>query len=586
MRPSEDNHVFATGPGNRHVVPVFRIDLDCDPANLWRDRLLSIAFAALSAATCAAYATGLLSSLFLATLLVVLWRLTTERCRPLPHRWDATVDCFLDHIRGIGRVWKAAIIRTSYGQTGVLCFVVAAYLLTALVHLGIVRHSRELLALARRARTPVGDLVVMQYVYEACACCTAVVYTDQAGECWHARSMDWEMPFELRPVTFVVEAFRHGTHVFTATTWPAYVGVLTGMRMDAAPPARRRGDSHRRLSTGGAYSLSTNFRLGGQGYRYNFLMFLAGGWTIGNLLRHALERDDSFEAAERRLTRSWLIAPAFITLASGRGAHATQITRERMRALHPLRLKHDGAEAGGRSRTVGGAANSSSVEAPPGDDNVTWGRDHHGNVVLHDACIQTQTACIAQANIDHWQRFPDFMSSLARRTLATTIVAAGSTQGRGLRGRGRRREPVQGREQDREQDREEEREQEREPGAQEQDKEEQDGPELRRAEDGWQQPRQRRRQQQQQHVDVRNHGMETQQQHCGDDDDGDGVEGTEEADVRDAWSLLQRRPIFNAKTIYACVMCPSRGLYICRRSPDVVHEASTAAVPALERLAL
>lgn len=222
-------------------VRVFKIELGQDSWTINREKQVFFTFWSTSVIlfVCWAFLGYISLAMFLA--LIFVFRLVSQSCRPVPSYWDETVDQYRQHIRSIGVVWQTAIGRTSWGYTGVIIFVMAGKMLTLCVHLGLLRHSREILALAQRAQTSIGDLVVMQYVYEACACCTAVVFLvnkqnqkQQQKTCVHLRCMDWEMPFELRPVTFVIEAHIHGRHIFTATTWPAYVGVLTGIRMKSS----------------------------------------------------------------------------------------------------------------------------------------------------------------------------------------------------------------------------------------------------------------------------------------------------------------------------------------------------------------
>ena len=352
--------------------------------------------------------------------LAVLTRLGTQRCRRLPNTWDETVDYFHAHISGIGPVWKSAIRSTSYGSAGVAAFVVSAHILAFSAHLGLLQHSLEVISIAKRARVFVGDLLVMQYVYEACACCTAIVTRMPSGGCMHLRTMDWEMPFNLRPVTFVVKGFVDDVHVFSATTWPAYVGFLTGVRMNTHRAASStteatssEGESCiRRSGAAGAFSLSTNFRLGGQGYKHNFVMFMVGGATIGNLLRDCLLEESTYDAAVARLMSTWLIAPAYVTIACGVTSRAIQITRSRMQHLHPLSLMGPRGSTGQKQVLFTQVA-----------EEDVWQHDGCGNVRIHHKFIARHASAIVQANIDHWQKFPDFMTSLSRQSTAQRLLS-------------------------------------------------------------------------------------------------------------------------------------------------------------------
>jgi len=396
-------------------LPVFRIEFGT-PAHIQRqDRLLRLVFWGIVLCVFSFWWFRVLESWVVIVVAVLTARIITQYVRHLPPTWDATVDRYRDHINGIGSVWKKAIAGTSYGSTGVVAFMVAARMLAVAAYLGMLPHSRELIAIALRARVSVGDLLVMQYVYEACACCTAVVY-ECSGHCVHLRTLDWEMPFDLRPVTFVIEGHLHGRHVFTAASWPAYVGVLTALKM--RPQSRDGSSLGQTVAPSGAFSVSTNFRIGGQAYKHNFAMFLLGGYTIGNLLRTCVLNDDSYQAAVERVCSEWLIAPAYITVVSGTAVQAIQVTRSRLRHLHPVELKDDG--------TID----------DDDDSNDVW--DHSGDQVrIVRRNIRSAVPWIIQANIDHWHKFPDFMHSLPRqalaskhlRTLRTDLLAEARSRG-------------------------------------------------------------------------------------------------------------------------------------------------------------
>jgi hypothetical protein len=76
-----------------------------------------------------------------------------------------------------------------------------------------------------------GQLVLLQLVYEASAACTSIVVPQDPTQGdsipQHIRTMDWGMEF-LRPLTIEVEFTKGGRTLYVATTWVGYVGVLTG----------------------------------------------------------------------------------------------------------------------------------------------------------------------------------------------------------------------------------------------------------------------------------------------------------------------------------------------------------------------
>merc|ERR1712137_235126 len=105
--------------------------------------------------------------------------------------------------------------------------------------------------------------------------------------------MDWELP-DLKALTIEIEFCRGEQTLFVCTTWPGYVGVLTGMRP-------------------GAYSCSVNFRVTGSNYLVNLRNAVTYCWPIGFLLRAVLEEDVDYATAVRSLAASELISPVYFT---------------------------------------------------------------------------------------------------------------------------------------------------------------------------------------------------------------------------------------------------------------------------------
>lgn len=165
--------------------------------------------------------------------------------------------------------------------------------------------------------------------------------------------------------------------------------------------------------------------MGGQGYRHNFMMFLCGSWTIGNLLRETLTTKSNFEVAERHLMQSWLIAPAYITIASGMSPRATQINRSRRSQQHPLRLCDNDTPSGFEANL---SFASQIKRHKTCRKSETCQILKNGEVFLYDKLIEQHATNIVQTNVDHWQKFPDFMKSLARRKMATEILDSISTK--------------------------------------------------------------------------------------------------------------------------------------------------------------
>jgi hypothetical protein len=60
--------------------------------------------------------------------------------------------------------------------------------------------------------------------------CTSFVAQDPAGNIWHGRNMDWNLPVALRELYIDVDFTRGGRTLFTATTVVGYVGIFNAVK--------------------------------------------------------------------------------------------------------------------------------------------------------------------------------------------------------------------------------------------------------------------------------------------------------------------------------------------------------------------
>jgi hypothetical protein len=121
--------------------------------------------------------------------------------------------------------------------------------------------------------------------------------------------MDWAMDF-LKDLTIDVEFRKNNEPLFYATTWPGYVGVLTGMRP-------------------GKFSVSVNFRVTGGSFLTNAIAALGAAWPTGFLVRSVLAEDRGFDVALASLSGSPLIAPTYFTVCGAKPREAALLTRDR-----------------------------------------------------------------------------------------------------------------------------------------------------------------------------------------------------------------------------------------------------------------
>ena len=174
-----------------------------------------------------------------------------------------------------------------------------------------VKYGAEIRGFAKLSGLPVQEILVIQFMYEAASACTSIVVNGEGpnGEPTHIRTMDWEMP-DLKALTIEVEFWKDGKPLFISTTWPGYIGVLTGMKPFA-------------------FSSSVNFRVTGDSYVENLKKAVGYCWPIGFLLRAVMEEDTSYSQAVGSLTLSNLISPVYFTCCGVKQNEGCIITRNR-----------------------------------------------------------------------------------------------------------------------------------------------------------------------------------------------------------------------------------------------------------------
>ncbi|KAJ5078345.1 acid amidase [Anaeramoeba ignava] len=173
---------------------------------------------------------------------------------------------------------------------------------------GAVFFGKELQAIAKQSKFPLGSLLLLNIAYELSAACTSIVtQRSDDNKFVLARTMDWEMPF-LKKFTIEIDFRRNGETVFIGTTWPGYAGILTGMKPGVA-------------------AVSVNYRVTGGSVLKNLMTAKDGAWPVGFLVRHLLTSDYSYDEIVGGLSKSFLMAPVYLTVCGV--SDATLITRER-----------------------------------------------------------------------------------------------------------------------------------------------------------------------------------------------------------------------------------------------------------------
>jgi len=173
--------------------------------------------------------------------------------------------------------------------------------------------AAELRGIAESADFELGQIVLLNVLYELTAFCTSILAVEPDGTLLHARNLDYGLPHDLQEVTVQVSFVRSGKPVFTATTFAGFAGVLTGM----SP----------------VFSVTVDEWNTGAAWENAFSGLLEGGKAVTFVIRELLEDPNmTYAQAAHTLATQHLIAPSFLTV-GGIGANETAIiTRNRMNA--------------------------------------------------------------------------------------------------------------------------------------------------------------------------------------------------------------------------------------------------------------
>lgn len=239
---------------------------------------------------------------------------TINLCVEPRKRWS---EIILNHREDILKTLEIVEANVNAIFGSVILSNLVSKLFSGLTHLGAVMYYKEIEGIAELLNIPVGKVAMLQLAYEFNTSCTSVLYKN-GDEVLHFRTMDWDL-LELKPLTIEVEFKNHDQSLFVATTWPGYVGILTGMRWDS-------------------YGVSINYRRTNEGMFRNLMNGLFSCWPISFLVRHVLTNYSTYEEAKNAFRNSYLMAPVYIIL-SGKTSGRV-FTRDRTRSIRELKLEN------------------------------------------------------------------------------------------------------------------------------------------------------------------------------------------------------------------------------------------------------
>ena len=173
-------------------------------------------------------------------------------------------------------------------------------------------YAAEILGIGQRSKVPVGEVALLNILYDITAGCTSIVAEDEMGNIYHGRNLDYGFTQILQNITFIANFQSGGKTVYSGTTYAGYVGLLTGQR------------PHQ-------FSVSLDERDTGKHWMNAATALLAKNASIVSfLIRDTLENAQSYEDAYDALTQATFIAPSYIIIAGVKSGQGAVITRDRI----------------------------------------------------------------------------------------------------------------------------------------------------------------------------------------------------------------------------------------------------------------
>ncbi|XP_065918990.1 N-acylethanolamine-hydrolyzing acid amidase-like [Dysidea avara] len=175
-------------------------------------------------------------------------------------------------------------------------------------------YAAEILGIGQRSKTSVGEIAILNILYDLLAGCTSIVAEDEEGRIYHARNLDYQLTQILQNITLVANFQRGGRTVYTGTTYAGYTGLLTGQRPYV-------------------FSVSLDQRDAGKHWMNAATALLAKNASIVSfLIRNTLENVQSYKEALDILSHTTFIAPSYIIIAGTKSGEGAVITRDRITA--------------------------------------------------------------------------------------------------------------------------------------------------------------------------------------------------------------------------------------------------------------
>lgn len=250
-------------------------------------------------------------------------------------------------------------------------------------------YAGEMRGFAKVLNISVGDIVMVNLIYDVSAFCTSIVSQDANGQIWHSRNLDYSFTDILKNITIAVDFQSGGQTVYSVITYAGYVGALTGQKPNV-------------------FTITVDERDQGS-ILWNLVIGILDREVVpvSFLVRDALAMDKNFSAAIDRLSYTTTAADAYFIIGGAKPGEGAVITKGRFAPDDTWRLD----PASGRWFLV--ETNYDHWTTPPPSDN------------RRDPAIKAMTN-MGQKNITVMNLF-DVMSTpkvLNSHTTYTVIMSA------------------------------------------------------------------------------------------------------------------------------------------------------------------
>jgi len=195
-----------------------------------------------------------------------------------------------------------------------------------------------------------GEQEVVQeqdYEHEGPGACTSFVASNDQGQIFHGRNLDWNLEGVLKQFIITVRFTRGGQQLFTGTTMVGFVGLLHAVKPNAwSMDARRKGGSI-------ALNLLES-------------VFRKGARTPEQQARWTFEHATDFDEAVQQLSSSAIVNDAYFIVSGTKYPQGTVLARKRSSLAHKWNMADPIA---GQGNFFVGVTNYDQQLPPPPSDS-------------------------------------------------------------------------------------------------------------------------------------------------------------------------------------------------------------------------